>query len=101
MIILFSFFYTGFTNTDDQTFNIKQYMAISNARTRLSDVDNVFTNILNIVLVPFLLIDLILFVFIIIGYTFISIPIILTVIILTPMGLLILFDYVIPMLRGN
>lgn len=102
VLVFFNFFAGSFSlSKESEDFNITKYLAVSNLRTKLEVNKNLFTSILNVVLIPFLLIDGIIFLFVIIGVGVSILPPIVNLLIFIPIGIIITYDYIIPSIRGN
>jgi|WetSurMetagenome_2_1015567.scaffolds.fasta_scaffold576008_1 hypothetical protein len=100
-VIIFSFFYTSLTSDESQKFDARNYLVITKIRQSLDKTDNLISNILKVVLIPFILIDALIFIFVVVGFSFSVMPVYLDILFLTPMGIIIMFDYVLPYIRGN
>lgn len=83
------------------TFDINEYRVFYRMSNALSASQNQFLNLLSVVLIPFMVIDILIGIIAMIGFSFYFMPPILTTIILAPLGFFIIIDYVIPMVRGN
>ena len=105
-IVFFNFFVGGFgleagDESGSAEFNVEKYLIINQARDKLENSDSKVASVISVVLVPFVLLDALIFIFVVIGVGFSVLPAIINVILLTPAGIIVLFDYVLPMVRGN
>ena len=55
----------------------------------------------NIVAIPFIILESLLYVIYIIGLGFTILPPIIEILLLTPLGIMVILDYVVPAIRGN
>jgi hypothetical protein len=76
-------------------------MVISRVRMTLDNNNNLISDIFKIVLIPFLLIDVIIFIVVLLGVSFTILPAYIDVLFLTPLSVIVIFDYVLPWFRGN
>jgi hypothetical protein len=100
-LVFFSFIYSGITSDSSNNFNAKDYLVVSKIRDALGKTDNWLTDIFRVVLIPFILIDILVFIIAMVGFSFVQIPFYIDVLILTPLGIIVMFDYILPYLRGN
>lgn len=102
ILVFFNFFAGGFnlTNSED-SFEIEKYLFITKIRTNLESNDDTFSSILRVVLAPFILLDALIFMLVVIGLGITVLPPIVEIILFTPMAIFIVFDYLIPAVRGN
>lgn len=89
-----------FGNTGE-SFDYKKYLVVSKVREKLSMGDGFISNIISASLIPFLLIDALMLLLAFVGVSFSYLPTLLNVIVFTPLGLMVIFDYVLPYVRGN
>lgn len=102
ILIFFNFFAGSFNlNNNDDAFEVNKFFIVSNIRSNLDNADNVFSNILKIVLAPFILIDAVIFMLVVVGLGISVLPPIIEILMFTPLGLFVIFDYIIPAVRGN
>lgn len=101
-IVIFNLF-TGMLISESTNSNvdIKNYMVVSKVKDKFLVGDDLFTNIIRVVTVPFLLIDLLLVVVVLMGISFSVLPPIIELLVFSPLILIITLDYLIPMFRGN
>lgn len=93
-------------------FSIKKLMPITNIHSDLQDKQKDYeeesrgflsglTSLTIFIITPFILLDVLIMVVGLLSYGFSVVPPIFNIIILTPMTIIIMIDYVIPMIRGN
>ena len=101
-ILSYNFFLTSLyvNNTDDETTPMNKNL-FGNAITKLDSSDSKWASVLKVVLVPFIAIDILLNILsmIAIGFTLVNPAI--SVLIYTPFTIIIVIDYVLPLIRGN
>jgi len=101
-LVIFNTFAGMFALSDEsKDFNISSYMKVSEAQNKLEQRDDFLSSVLKIVLFPFILIDFIVVLTVIIGLSVSILPPIINVILFVPLGIMIIFDYIIPVIRGN
>lgn len=98
--ILFIFICGGFLTIDDENYNISNLMPVSDFIKSIQG-DDIFSNILKVVLAPFVIIDLIIIIANFATATFIFLPTTINVLLISPIGFFIFIDYILPMIRGN
>lgn len=76
-------------------------MPIQKIRANLENNHNWASSILNVVLIPFLIFDGIIALCVLLGMGFSVIPTIINVMIYVPLTLIVTFEYIIPIIRGN
>lgn len=101
MVLVFFGTLSGFVSTDSQEFELSNYLKISELRNELKSNEDIFSSLISYVLIPFIIIDFIVGLIAILGFGFSSLPSIINIILFTPLSLIIIFDYVLPMIRGN
>lgn len=104
IFILFVVFFNvilGMFAISQDNFNINNYTPITQLRTNLENNHNWVSDILRVILIPFMVIDGLVLLITLLGLGFTLIPPILAVLIYTPLTLFVVFDYVIPTIRGN
>jgi hypothetical protein len=104
LYVLFIIFFNSFLGMfllSDQNVNIQDYLYISNIRQNLQDNESWFTDIINVLLVPFMIFDAIIGIIVLMGVSFTVMPPFLNLLIYTPLSLFVFIDYVVPMIRGN
>lgn len=99
LIIISTMF--GLVGIDNDGFSIEKYLVVSKLRNDLEENRNFVSSVISIVLVPFLVINYMIALLILVGFGFTQIPAVLNILIFTPLGLWIVFDYIIPIIRGN
>lgn len=104
-ILLLVFFNTivGMFALSDSSknFSLTDYMFISKIRASLEQNKNWVSDIIKVILTPFLIIDGIIGLLTLLGIGFAVIPPIINVLIWTPITLIVTFEYIIPVIRGN
>lgn len=100
-ILLFVLFYSmvGYFNLSDTDTNLQNYMPIKNIIDSLNN--KWISNVIKVVLIPFIIIDYIIILLYFIGISWSLIPIILNLLLITPIAIFIMFDYVVPLIRGS
>lgn len=104
IIVFFNFFAGGFQiSKQSETFEIQKYLIISKIRESIftDSANNIFTSITKVITAPFLLIDAMIFILVVIGTGISVLPPIVEIFIFSPLSILIIFDYILPMIRGN
>ena len=104
VLVFFNFFAGQFViSQNEDEFNIQKYLLISNVREKIfsDSADNVFTSFAKVVTAPFLLIDAMIFIIVVIGTGVSVLPPSIELLLFTPLGILVIFEYVLPMVRGN
>jgi len=96
--IIFSFMLGLFFNSIGD-FNIMEKLPVTNLIANMQS--GFFYDIFKIVLLPFIVIDFLVLIVGFIGLTFNVLPTTISVLLLAPIGIFILIDYIIPMIRGN
>ena len=100
------------TSNKGKDFSIKKLMPVTNIHNNLQDKQEQYneeskgflsglTSLTIFILTPFILLDVLIMIVGLLGYGFSVVPPIFNIIILTPMTIIIMIDYVIPMIRGN
>lgn len=100
--IIFFVIFTTFTSgyfAESTKVDFKNYLPISSLIGKMNN--DIVSNVLKIVLVPFIVLDFIILIIGFLSLTFINLPAFINVIILAPFGIIITIDYIIPMIRGN
>lgn len=99
-LIFYSFFVSGFAleKVDKQVID---YAVVTNTFIKLNESESLMGNILKYVLLPFILVDIIFIVFGIISISFITMPPIVSLMVVSPAGIIVTIDYILPYLRGN
>lgn len=101
-VIFFNIFaFSLTTQQQDNNLNVSKYFVITQTISKLNTMDSIFSKILSIALIPFILLDLLFFVVSIISINFSVINPVLNILILSPLGIMAIFDYIVPMVRGN
>jgi len=102
IITTFSFFIGQFAITNENaTEGVQAFRITEWARqTFVSDSSGVISSVIKVVTAPFLLLDLLLYVFAVISVGFFILPGWVNIFIFTPLGILVIFDYIIPLIRG-
>lgn len=100
ILIMMSFVFTSMGITENK-FNFQEYSIIAKMRAHLADNEDIVSRVLGVVMFPLLIIDLLVMLVAILGFTLINVPPIITAVLFAPMLIVVLFDYVLPMLRGN
>lgn len=100
-LVFFNFLAGLYAFENDEAFDIQKYLIVQRARASLAEENSIFSSVLRVVLAPFVLIDVLLFVLVTLSVSFVSIPPLLTTLLFTPLGIIILVDYVLPTVRGN
>lgn len=111
MILIFFSFFSGLFNlnqaTDTENDIILKKTLFTNdiknkilVNTGLGDFA-VFQVTANILALPFIILESLIFIISIIGIGFITLPSALQILFFAPMGIIIILDYVIPAIRGN
>lgn len=106
-LIIFIFFVVFFNAViglfaiSSDNFNLSDYTFISNLRADLIKHNNWFTNIVSIILVPFMVIDGIILLLKLLVLSFTIIPVLLNVFFIIPLETIVFFGYVLPLIRGN
>lgn len=102
ILIFFNFFAGGFGLSEEgNRFDVQRFLVISHVREKLGEADNLLADLLKVVLVPFMLIDVLIFMIMVVGTGIAVLPPIVEILLFAPMALFVIFDYVIPTLRGN
>ena len=99
-LIIYSFFVSSFA-FEEVNKTIMDYAPLTSTFIKLNQSENLFGSIIKYVLLPFLLIDVIFILLGMIAISFITMPPILSVLIVSPVGIIITFDYILPYVRGN
>lgn len=98
-LLFFSIMIAGF-NVESKNFDLNSYTIVFNTYNALHSAGGLYT-IFSYVLLPFTILDILILLFGLIFFTFSSIPIYLSSIIIAPLGIFIVIDYIIPSIRGN
>lgn len=104
--IFFLIIFTTFTglfsiSKDSSNFDYKNYLLISKYRDKLSQQEGVLSKVVNTLLLPFILLDALIFLLAFLGISFTFLPPLVNILVFTPLGLIVFFDYVLPYVRGN
>lgn len=101
-IVIFNFFVGSLVlSNENSTVDIQSKLIISKTIAKLGEAEGLMNTVLQIALIPFLVIDLLIFVVMITTVSFSIIPAIVNTIIFVPLGIIVIFSYVLPMIRGN
>ena len=98
-LLVFGTLISGF-GIEGNNFDLSSYTIVFNMFQALNGTDGLFS-ILSYVLLPFIILDILVLIMGMMFFTFTTIPTYLTTIILTPLGIFIVIDYLIPTIRGN
>jgi len=108
IVIFFNLFAGAFslTNENDNEIEIQKSLFTIDIRNKIIDVtgaDNfkVFSATITILALPFIILESLIFILSIIGMGFTVLPSIIEIILFTPLGIIIILDYIIPIIRGN
>jgi hypothetical protein len=103
LIVVFFSTFTGLfqVSNEDKEFNIENYFVVSELRNTLDNSDNIFSSILKVVLAPFIIIDFLIALIVLLGIGFTTLPPIVTILMIAPLSILVVFTYILPMVRGN
>ncbi len=101
-LVFFNFFAGSFSlSQETKEFDITNYAKVSQIRDKLKANDGILSSIFSIVLAPFLLIDYLIILIVLMGLGVTILPPIVNILLFTPLGILFTFDYVLPYARGN
>lgn len=101
-LVFFNFFAGSFALSDEsQNFELKKYMKITNIINQWDKSESIIGSVLKVVLIPFLLIDYVVVLIVLMSYGFTILPTAIEILIFTPIGIIITFDYILPYFRGN
>lgn len=104
-ILFFVFFNTLIglfsIDTGSEETDISKYFVFSNFREKLEQNENFFSSVVSVVLIPFVLIDGIITLFALMGHGFVVLPNLVKVFFITPLSIIIFYQYILPYLRGN
>ena len=101
------------TDNKIKDFDIKKLLPVYSFRTKLieqkntleteggSAVKKFFYSVSSFLLAPFVLVDGLIFVLVLTGYSFAILPALFQILLITPISIIIIIDYVIPVVRGN
>ena len=102
ILVIFNFFAGGFgISAQGDEFNLDKYRFITEIRSNLAENEDTFSSLLRIVLVPFILIDALIFLVAILGVGISVLPPAIELLLFAPLAIFVIFDYIIPMFRGN
>jgi len=100
ILIFFSFFLSGFA-IEETPLTLGDFAIVSNTISKLTEYDTIFTNILKVGLIPFMILDII---FLIIGsfvVSFYILPPMMSTLLFTPLGIFATMESILPLIRGN
>ena len=102
-ILFFTFFsfFVGLFALEQQNKSIADFRFMDTVYNALNKNESFFTSVLKVILIPFLVIEALYLILALIGVSFVTLPPVITLLVLTPMGIIITIDYVIPVIRGN
>ena len=105
-VVFFNFFAGAFSlQNEDSEFDINKGLLTNEIKNKILDSEigknKLIGSTVAILSLPFLILESLIFILYLIGLGFAVLPPILEILILSPIGIIIVFDYVIPAIRGN
>lgn len=109
ILVFFNFFAGAFAlSQESEEFSIEKFALITKLRGIVQDnfeqgnlFEKVLFGTLNVVLLPFLAVDLVIFLLITIGTGISILPPLIELLLFSPLGIIVIYEYILPLIRGN